>query len=85
MKEFQSRLRELRVERGISQGGLSKALGLSRNVVTNYELGIREPSLDTLKAICETISSGAPTTIELCLDDFLRTFPEQECQVEDMQ
>ena len=53
MKEFQSRLRELRVERGISQGGLSKALGLSRNVITNYELGIREPSLDTLKAICD--------------------------------
>ena len=37
---------------GVSQKVVSSALGLTRNAFTNYENGIREPSLETLKKIC---------------------------------
>lgn len=53
MDDFKTRLKELRLEHGYSQAEVSKALGLTRNAFTNYELGIREPSLTTLIAICK--------------------------------
>ena len=53
MNDFKSRLKELRLENGYSQADVSRALGLTRNAFTNYELGIREPSLSTLIAICK--------------------------------
>lgn len=52
MDDFSNKLKSLRLERGLTQGEVSKSLGLSRNAFTNYELGIREPSFDTLKKIC---------------------------------
>lgn len=52
MQDFSVRLKQLRVEKGITQKQASEALGLSKNTFGNYELGIREPSLDVLKKIC---------------------------------
>lgn len=65
MKNFAIKLRELRLERGMSQGEVSKALGLTRNAFTNYELGIREPSLDTLRAICLLFEISADYLLDL--------------------
>lgn len=59
MENFAKKLKELRMERGLSQGQMSKALGLSRNAFSNYEQGIREPSLDTLKEICDFFDVSA--------------------------
>ncbi len=53
MKEFALKLKELRLDKNLSQSEVSRALGLTRNAFTNYELGIREPSLDTLVKICD--------------------------------
>lgn len=49
----------------MSQGEVSKALGLTRNAFTNYELGIREPSLDTLRAICLLFEISADYLLDL--------------------
>lgn len=53
------RLREIRIERGISQEEIAKAIGVSRSTYTNYELGNREPSLTILVKICDFFDVSA--------------------------
>lgn len=54
-----NRLRETRLERGISQEEIAKAIGVSRSTYTNYELGNREPSLQTFVKICDFFDISA--------------------------
>ena len=53
MEKLAEKLKELRIEKGLSQREDSSALGMTRNAFTNYENGYREPSLDNLKKICQ--------------------------------
>ena len=59
MKDFAKKLKDSRESKGLSQSEVSKALGMTRNAFTNYEAGIREPSLDTLKLICQVLDVSA--------------------------
>lgn len=52
MKNFAQKLKYLRLDKGLTQAEVSKELGLSRNAIANYEMGIREPSLEILVKIC---------------------------------
>ncbi|MCL2631262.1 MAG: helix-turn-helix transcriptional regulator [Firmicutes bacterium] len=47
------KLKELRKEKGISQGQLAKAIGISRQAVGNWETDIREPSIRDIKLIAK--------------------------------
>lgn len=51
MKDLNTKLVILRKEHGYTQEDLSKFLNLTRSAIGNYELGINEPSLDTMVAI----------------------------------
>ena len=51
MKDLNIKLVMLRKEHGYTQEDLSKFLNLTRSAIGNYELGINEPSLDTMVAI----------------------------------
>lgn len=53
------KLKELRIEKGLSQSDVSRAIGLSRCAYTNYEKGIREPSLTVFKKICTLFNVSA--------------------------
>lgn len=44
MKVFGERIRELRIEMGLSQGEVANLAGISRQALTNYESGVREPN-----------------------------------------
>jgi len=46
-------LKELRIEKGISQAELGKVLGVGQKTVSQYELGDREPDFQTLKKMCD--------------------------------
>lgn len=59
MKIFHEKLRDLRMARGLSQAEVSAALGLTRSAYANYEQGIREPSYETLRAICKFFNVSA--------------------------
>ena len=48
---FQYNLRSLRQKEKLTQQQLGNVLHLSRNAISNYELGKQEPSLETLKNI----------------------------------
>ena len=65
MNDLAKRLKEVRLERGMSQAQVSKTLGLSRNAYTNYELGLREPSISILKQLCEIFEVSADYLIGL--------------------
>jgi len=48
MQIFSERLKELRLERNLTQTDVSEALGLSKSCYAGYEQGYREPDLKTL-------------------------------------
>ena len=59
MEKLAEKLKELRIEKGLSQREVSSALGMTRNAFTNYENGYREPSLDNLKKSCQFFDVSA--------------------------
>ncbi len=44
-------IKQLRLERGVSQNELGKSLGFSNQTISFWEIGKREPDLDTLVKI----------------------------------
>ncbi|MDR3262995.1 MAG: helix-turn-helix domain-containing protein [Clostridiales bacterium] len=50
---FGERLKELRTERNIGQVELSKAISVSKGIISLWENGLREPTLSSLIALAE--------------------------------
>ena len=48
MKNFATKLKEVREQSGVSQKKIAEYLGITRSAYSNYEQGIREPSYDIL-------------------------------------
>lgn len=53
MKAKLERIRELRLERSLTQQDLAKYLGISQQVYSNYERGTRSVALPQLVDLCE--------------------------------
>lgn len=53
MAELKDRLKELRQEKRLIQDELAKKLNISRNTITRYENGTRQPNINTVKKIAE--------------------------------
>jgi transcriptional regulator with XRE-family HTH domain len=51
--KFSKRLRDLRKERQLTQEELSSRLELTKQAVSQWERGIREPGFETLEAIAD--------------------------------
>ncbi len=51
MIKMNKRIRKIRRQKGLSQTDLGDHIGVSQQVITNYERGIREPNLETLLKI----------------------------------
>lgn len=49
---FGEKLRELRIEKGLTQQQLADKLGLGNGAVSAYEQGTKYPSLSVLREIC---------------------------------
>ena len=58
------KLRDIRTKKEMTQEELAQSCGISRQRITNYEIGIREPNLDTLKKL--------ETALEVTVDELLR-------------
>ena len=57
--KFNERLKKLRLESGQTLKLVAKELNLSISAYSNYEQGIREPSLETLAKICKFFDVSA--------------------------
>ena len=62
---FGKKLKELRVERNLSQQKLGEALGFCNQTISFWESGSREPDLDTLLSISHFFS----VTLEELLEE----------------
>ena len=51
--EFGNILKNLRIERGISQRKLGQAFGVANQTISTWETGVREPDLDTLVKLAQ--------------------------------
>ena len=49
-------LKEIRKERGMTQGELAKKLGTNQNNISRYEKSEREPNLTTLKNMAAALN-----------------------------
>ena len=52
-KDFSERLKELRTEKGIGQVELSKAINVSKGIISLWENNLREPKLSNLISLAE--------------------------------
>ena len=50
---FKERLKELRIEKGLTQTQLAKVLRVNQRTISNWEVGERQPTLDTLEVIAK--------------------------------
>lgn len=53
---FSGRLKELRKMHNVSQEDLAKLLGVGRSTIANYESGLSEPTIESVKKIAEYFS-----------------------------
>lgn len=67
-------LKKIRTQKGITQEELATKCGVSQQAVCNYEAGIREPSLYTVKRIASTLDC---TVDELLAEDEMETSCER--------
>lgn len=47
------RLKQLRIEKGLSQAELAKEIGINHRTISQYETGINEPDIQTIKKLCD--------------------------------
>ena len=50
---FAEKLKELRIEKGVGQIELSKAIDVSKGIISLWENGLREPKLSNLIALAK--------------------------------
>ena len=52
---FQTRLKELRIEKGVTQLEVAKILNMSKMAVSHWEKGNSEPSIEQLKILASFV------------------------------
>lgn len=49
-------MKAVRIDRGITQAQLAKALNVNKKTVSSWEQGKTHPKLDKIEAICEVLN-----------------------------
>lgn len=65
MNKFSERLKELRSERGLSQGGLAVQINVSTACVSRWESELRVPDIDSIIKLCKYFGCTADYLIGL--------------------
>jgi len=63
MIKMNERIKKIRKQKGLSQIELGECIGVSQQVITNYERGLREPNLETLLKIAGALDVTLETLI----------------------
>ena len=67
---FNKRLRQVRMDKKITQQAISDSVGIALRTYQCYEQGTREPSLSMLVSLADALNVSADYL--LCRDDFLK-------------
>ena len=65
MNKFQERLKNLRIENGLTQTQLAQKTGISQAGIAKWETGDRNPSIDCLIALAKFFSCSVDYLIGL--------------------
>jgi len=82
---FETKLRQLRLERGITQAKLAEKIGVSPSTVGMYEQGRRQPDVKTIAKIASVLGCSTDELLEIerpndindAIDGFARTLERQ--------
>lgn len=66
--EINQRMKELRLEQKLNIKEVAQYVGLVPTAIYNYELGIREPSIATIKKLCKLFNVTSDYLIGLTDD-----------------
>lgn len=64
VKKFGKKVREIRLEKKMSQGDVAKILGVHRTYISGIERGMRNPSLITLVKIAKALKVSIDNLIK---------------------
>ena len=59
MKKYNNRVKELRSAKSLSQEQLAEQIGLTKQAISQYERGDRNPSMAVLEALCDFFNVSA--------------------------
>lgn len=65
MNILHERLKQERLSKGYTQKQVATALGVTYNAISQYESGVREPSIDLLIKLCKFFDVSADYLIGL--------------------
>jgi len=69
MTEFSNRLKRLREEKGWSKTKLAGRIGVSLSTYANWEYGIAEPDIETIKKICQQLDVSSDVLLNLSINN----------------
>lgn len=59
MKAYSNRIKELRMNKSLSQEQLADRLGVTKQAISQMERGVRKPSVPMLEALCDFFNVSA--------------------------
>ena len=62
-------LKKIRIKKGFTQTALAEKVNLTNQAICNYEMGIREPNLETLKKLATELECTVDELLEDETDD----------------
>lgn len=62
-ENFNENLKEARIRSGLSQKEVSENIGVAKSTYSLYESGNREPNVNTIKKIADTLNVSADTLL----------------------
>ncbi len=60
---FKDKLKEIRIEKGLTQNEVASLLGVSKSCYAGYEQGYREPDFKTLTKLCAILEVSSDTLL----------------------
>lgn len=95
MTEFSEKLQSLRENKGWSKTKLAQKIGVSLSTYANWEYGIAEPDIETIKNICNAldisadvllnVSSKSTKVVDLDKDPVVLSYDGRPVSKEDME
>ncbi len=68
--EFKNRLKEIRIERKMTQRNVYELLSVSPNCYASWEQGRTQPDIEMIKRLCEIFDVSADYLLGITDDDF---------------
>ena len=56
MATFSERLKQLRLQSGMSQSDLADKISVNKQTISQYERGVRRPDFETLSSLCDAFN-----------------------------